>query len=57
MGGLASHPGVDLVEDHGGRSVGEHQAQGQHGPGQLPARGHLGQGQDRLPRVGAQQEA
>ena len=38
------------------RRVGEHQAQRQHGPGQLAPRGHLGQGQHRLAGVGPQEE-
>ncbi|HXW32138.1 MAG TPA: hypothetical protein VEJ21_03525, partial [Acidimicrobiales bacterium] len=34
----AAHSGVDLVEHHGRRRFGQHQAQRQHGPGQLAVR-------------------
>ena len=47
---LAADAGIDLVEHEGGRRGGEHQAQGQHGAGQLAAGGHLGERQRRRPR-------
>ena len=56
QGGLAADAGVDLVEDQGGRGFAQHQPAGEHGPGQLPAGCHLGQGQGRLARVGAEEE-
>ena len=40
-----------------GRGRGEHEPQGEHGAGQLAARGHLGQRQGRRARVGGEQEA
>ena len=48
--------GVDLVEHERRRGFGEHQPQGEHGAGQLAARGHLGQRQRRRAEVGRQQE-
>ena len=55
-GGLPADAGVDLVEDEGGGRLGEHEAQGEHGAGQLAARGDLGQRQRRRARVGGQED-
>ena len=56
---LAADAGVDLVEHQRGRSLGlhrvQHQPGGQHGPGQLAARRHLGQRQHRFAGIGAEQ--
>ena len=49
---VAADPGVHLVEDQHPRCVGEGQADGQHGPGQLAARRRLGQRAGRLAGVG-----
>ncbi len=40
---LPADPGVDLVEDQDRWGLRQHASQGQHRPGQLAARGHLGQ--------------
>ena len=55
-GGPPAHPGVHLVEDQHPGCVGQGQAHGQHGPGQLAARRRLGQRQGRLAGVGGQLE-
>ena len=54
--GRPAHPGVHLVEDHRLGAAEADQADGQHGPGQLAARGGAGQGLHRLADVGAQGE-
>ncbi len=43
QGGRPADARVDLVEHHRRRAPGRHQPQGEHGAGQLPARGGLGQ--------------
>ena len=55
-GGGASDPGVDLVEHEHRRGLGEDKPEGQHRPGQLPARGDLAERQERASRVGRQLE-
>ena len=57
----AADAGVDLVEHERPRIVvvqtrREHEAEGQHRPGQLAARRHLGERQQRRTRVGREQE-